>query len=101
MIESHLQNADAAHAWSALARDGLPKRPAAERVADFLEIYGLFDEVAAREQASRCVQCPEPTCVAGCPLGVHIPEWLAPLSTIAIVGYFFWKSWKHAKAAGP
>jgi glutamate synthase (NADPH/NADH) small chain len=46
-------------------------------VADFLEIYGLYDEVAAREQASRCVQCPEPTCVAGCPLGVHIPEWLA------------------------
>lgn len=23
------------------------------------------------------MQCPEPTCVAGCPLGVHIPEWLA------------------------
>jgi len=33
--------------------------------------------------------------------GIHIPEWAAPLSTIAIVGYFFWKSWKHAKAVGP
>ena len=33
--------------------------------------------------------------------GIHIPEWLAPLATIVIVGYFFWKSWKHAKAAGP
>jgi hypothetical protein len=32
--------------------------------------------------------------------GIHIPEWVAPLATIAIVGYFFWKSWKHAKAAG-
>ena len=32
--------------------------------------------------------------------GIHIPEWAAPLSTIAIVGYFFWKSWKHAQAIG-
>ena len=77
MSEPRPHKPDPEHAWSTLARAGLPKRPAAERVADFLEIYGLYDEVAAREQASRCVQCPEPTCVAGCPLGVHIPEWLA------------------------
>ena len=60
-----------------MARTGLPKRSARQRVADFLEIYGLYDEVAAREQASRCVQCPEPMCVAGCPVGAHIPEWMA------------------------
>lgn len=77
MSAPHPHKADLEHAWSTLARAGLPKRPAADRVADFLEIYGLYDEVAAREQASRCVQCPEPTCVAGCPLGVHIPDWLA------------------------
>ncbi len=77
MNESPSPNVEAAHAWSSLARNGLPKRPASERVADFLEIYGLYDEVEAREQASRCVQCPEPLCVAGCPLGAHIPEWLA------------------------
>jgi hypothetical protein len=29
--------------------------------------------------------------------GVHIPEWLAPVATIVIVGYFLWKSLKHAK----
>ena len=27
----------------------------------------------------------------------HIPEYVAPASTIAIVGYFFWRSWRHAK----
>jgi uncharacterized protein len=32
--------------------------------------------------------------------GIHIPEWVAPVATIAIVGYFFWKSWKHARSAG-
>lgn len=75
MSEPRTHKAEAA--WSALARTGLPKRPVAERVADFLEIYGLYDEAAAQEQASRCIQCPEPTCVTGCPLNAHIPEWLA------------------------
>lgn len=32
--------------------------------------------------------------------GIHAPEWLAPVSTIIIVGYFLWKSIKHAKRAG-
>jgi len=68
---------DAKYAWRDLPRRDPPKRSAVERMADFLEIYGLYDEVAAREQASRCIQCPEPVCVAGCPLGSRIPEWLA------------------------
>lgn len=75
--ESRTHKAEAEFPWSALARSGPPKRPVAERVADFLEIYGLYDEATAQAQASRCIQCPEPTCVTGCPLGAHIPEWLA------------------------
>ena len=31
--------------------------------------------------------------------GVHVPEWLAPVATIVIVGYFLWKSLKQAKTA--
>lgn len=68
---------EAKYAWRTLRREEPPKRSAAERMADFLEIYGLYDEVTAREQASRCIQCPEPVCVTGCPLGSRIPEWLA------------------------
>jgi hypothetical protein len=33
--------------------------------------------------------------------GIHVPEWMAPLSTLFIVGYFFWKSWRHVKTASP
>lgn len=29
--------------------------------------------------------------------GEHVPEWVAPVSTILIVGYFFYRSWKHAR----
>jgi glutamate synthase (NADPH) small chain len=69
-------NLNSKYAWRELACKGLPKRSAAERAADFLEIYGLYDEATAREQASRCIQCPNPTCVSGCPLCNPIPQWL-------------------------
>src|SRR5215813_756354 len=65
------------HAWAKLDRTGPPKRPADKRVADFHEIYSLYDEATVREQASRCIQCPEASCVTGCPLSNRIPEWVA------------------------
>jgi glutamate synthase (NADPH) small chain len=69
-------NLNSKYAWRELAHKGLPKRSASERVADFLEIYGLYDEATAREQASRCIQCPNPSCVTGCPLCNPIPQWM-------------------------
>lgn len=65
------------YAWREVEREGLPKRSAAKRVDDFQEIYGPYDEVTAKEQAARCVQCGEPWCVQGCPVDNRIPEWLA------------------------
>jgi glutamate synthase (NADPH/NADH) small chain len=70
------QTLNSKYAWRELAHRDLPKRSAAERVADFLEIYGLYDEATAREQASRCIQCPNPSCVTGCPLCNPIPQWM-------------------------
>ena len=67
---------DAKYAWFELPAAAPPKRSATDRLADFLEVYGPYDEATAREQASRCLQCPEPLCVQGCPLGSRIPEWL-------------------------
>jgi len=53
------------------------KRDVAERICDFDEIYGLYDEATARAQASRCIDCPDPPCAQACPLGNRIPVWLA------------------------
>lgn len=64
------------YAWREHASRGLPKRPVSERVADFFEIHGLFSEAEVREQASRCIQCPNPSCVTGCPLCNPIPKWM-------------------------
>jgi len=64
------------YAWREIPQLGLPKRPARERIADFLEVYGLYDERTAQEQAARCIQCPNPGCVNGCPLCNPIPDWI-------------------------
>jgi glutamate synthase (NADPH) small chain len=76
MSNTGSENLNSKYAWRELGSKGLPKRPVSERVADFLEIYGLYDEATAREQASRCIQCPNPTCVSGCPLCNPIPQWM-------------------------
>jgi glutamate synthase (NADPH/NADH) small chain len=70
-------NSDPKFAWHEISRANLQKRSVAERLADFLEIYGPYDEQTAREQASRCILCPDPVCVHACPLDNRIPEWLA------------------------
>jgi glutamate synthase (NADPH/NADH) small chain len=51
------------------------RRPVAERIRDYKEIYRPFDEAALRSQAARCMDCGVPTCHAGCPLGNRIPDW--------------------------
>ncbi len=67
----------AKYAWNLIGRSAPPKRGAAERVADFQEIYANYDEATAIAQAKRCIQCPEPLCRQGCPLANRIPEWMA------------------------
>jgi len=68
---------DLGQVWRRVDRVDPPKRLARERAADFHEIYSLLDEADVREQASRCLQCPQPSCQEGCPLSNRIPEWLA------------------------
>lgn len=64
-------------AWREIERVEPPKRPAADRVADFRETAGDYDEATVQEQARRCIQCPNPACVEACPLNCAIPELLA------------------------
>ncbi|MBP6865484.1 MAG: NAD(P)-dependent oxidoreductase [Candidatus Didemnitutus sp.] len=65
------------YGWSLIHRAAPPKRAADERVCDYQEIYREYDEETVRAQAARCIQCPTPGCVQGCPLNNRIPEWLA------------------------
>ena len=77
-MENGVPNWLVKHNWRYVARETPPKRAATQRICDFDEIYGLFDEATARAQASRCINCSDPGCVTkGCPLANRIPEWLA------------------------
>ena len=52
-----------------------PKRPAAERILDWREIYDRARPELLGEQAGRCMDCGVPFCMQGCPLGNQIPDW--------------------------
>src|SRR5271165_6536393 len=65
------------YAWRNLDRVEPPKRAVLDRLSDFNAVFHPYDEITASEQASRCVQCPNPNCVAACPLEIPFPELLA------------------------
>ena len=51
------------------------RRPVADRLQDYREVYDPFPIAAVQRQASRCMDCGVPFCQAGCPLGNVIPDW--------------------------
>jgi glutamate synthase (NADPH/NADH) small chain len=51
------------------------RRPVAERVNDFLEVYKEFGKEHLQEQGARCMDCGVPFCHNGCPLNNIIPDW--------------------------
>src|SRR5436190_3900429 len=51
------------------------RRPVAERVNDWLEIYKPFPEENIRQQGARCMDCGVPFCHNGCPVNNIIPDW--------------------------
>jgi len=62
------------YAWRDVARAETPKRAVSDRIADFRATSRPYDGATASEQAARCIQCPNPTCVEVCPLGTPIPD---------------------------
>ncbi|HEV2417240.1 MAG TPA: glutamate synthase subunit beta [Terriglobia bacterium] len=57
------------------ARETPERRPVAERVKDFLEVYQPFPEDKVQTQAARCMDCGIPFCHTGCPVTNIIPDW--------------------------
>jgi glutamate synthase (NADPH/NADH) small chain len=54
----------------------MPQRDPMERNRDFNEVpVGLSQEQAMTE-AKRCLDCPTPTCISGCPVNINIPGFV-------------------------
>jgi len=60
-----------------IPRQAMPEQNNIERARNFSEVnLGLTEELAMLE-AQRCIQCPKPTCVEGCPVGVKIGDFIS------------------------
>jgi glutamate synthase (NADPH/NADH) small chain len=59
-----------------LERQKMPERGPEERNTDFREVNLGLNAEAAREEARRCLDCANPLCVAGCPVGIDIPAFI-------------------------
>ncbi len=62
----------------------IPRVPAREqdpatRAANFKEVCYGYDLAEATAEASRCLHCRNPRCVAACPVGLQIPDFIAAL----------------------
>ena len=60
----------------AIERVAMPEQDPAVRAMNFREVnLGLTRQIAMLE-AERCLQCPKPYCIGGCPVSVNIPRFL-------------------------
>jgi glutamate synthase (NADPH/NADH) small chain len=58
-----------------IKRETPTRRPVAERVHDWQEVYLPFEGDKLKKQGARCMDCGIPFCHQGCPLGNLIPDW--------------------------
>lgn len=52
------------------------EQAAAERMTNFLEVSFGFDEQRSVVEATRCLECKQPLCIDGCPVGIDIPGFI-------------------------
>ncbi len=57
-------------------RVAMPEQEPQIRARNFLEVPTGYTMKMAQEEASRCLQCKKPGCVAGCPVEVDIPGFI-------------------------
>ncbi|MBN1671799.1 MAG: NADPH-dependent glutamate synthase [Kiritimatiellae bacterium] len=60
-----------------IPRQKMPEQDALKRRHNFDEVPYGFDEETAIREAQRCLKCKKPSCVAGCPVNIDIPGFVA------------------------
>ncbi|MDP2859804.1 MAG: NADPH-dependent glutamate synthase [Bacillota bacterium] len=58
------------------SRTAMPHQDPRARVGNFNEVATGYTGEMARREASRCIQCKKPFCIAGCPVNVDIPGFI-------------------------
>jgi len=76
---------------TAKERMKIPRHPMVEqeplaRSQNFLEVNQGYTVQMAKEEALRCLQCPKPTCVEGCPVNIQIKDFINYIAQEDFIG---------------
>ena len=63
-----------------LTKTPMPEQDPNVRNHNFQEVALGYTAEMAVEEAKRCLQCKKPKCVEGCPVNIHIPEFIAKVA---------------------
>lgn len=69
-------------------RRHMPTQPANERIRNFDEVALGYTAKLAKDEADRCLNCKNAPCMSGCPVGVHIPDFIANVKQGNIQGAY-------------
>ena len=64
----------------------MDKQDVLDRIHNFYEVALGYNEEQALAEAERCLQCPNPRCVQGCPVEVPIPDFIKLIKEKDYVG---------------
>ena len=59
------------------------------RVNGFEEVVSCYTEEEALKEAARCIQCKNPTCISGCPVGIDIKKFITQITQKDYKGAYF------------
>ncbi len=71
-----------------LDKNPMPSQEAAVRANNFLEVTLGYSKEAALDEAARCLGCKNMPCVSGCPVNIHIPEFIKKINELDFEGAY-------------
>ncbi len=60
-------------------KNPMPSQAPDVRARNFDEVALGYDEASALDEATRCLNCKNMPCVSGCPVNIHIPEFIGKI----------------------
>jgi len=66
----------------------MPTQQPGKRIHNFREVALGYTETLAKEEAQRCLHCKNKPCVNGCPVQVHIPDFIAQIAAGDVEGAY-------------